>query len=221
MGSKSRLRFSKTGKAKYISHLDLMATMRRALLRAGIRLSYSMGFNPHPYLSVALPLQVGCGSLCELMDFESEGFAEGANPIKALNAGLPDGIEASEMYAAGRKFSEIAWLDIKCEIYYDNGSPPGIVERLGGLFRSESLIIQKKTKRGVSDIDVAPFIAKAEFEPGDSGTVVMKARLSAQNPTITPSDILSVLQSAGGGIQPDLALFTRLEVFDKNMDVFK
>ena len=66
--SKIRLLYSKTGKAKYISHLDLMATMRRALLRAGIELKYSEGFNPHPYMSVALPLPVGCSSICELID---------------------------------------------------------------------------------------------------------------------------------------------------------
>ena len=66
-----RLRFCKTGKAKFISHLDLIATMRRALLRSGIRLVYSEGFNPHPYISSAIPLSVGCGSLCEALDFET------------------------------------------------------------------------------------------------------------------------------------------------------
>lgn len=46
-----RLRFSKTGRLKYISHLDINRVMSRALKRAGIPLWYTEGFNPHPYMS--------------------------------------------------------------------------------------------------------------------------------------------------------------------------
>ena len=59
---KLRLRFEKTGKAIWISHLDLMRVMQRAFLRAGCRMKYSEGFNPHPILSVCLPLSVGAAS---------------------------------------------------------------------------------------------------------------------------------------------------------------
>ena len=55
---KYRLLFSKTGRAVYISHLDLMRTLTRAFLRAECRLKYSEGFNPHPQISIALPLSV-------------------------------------------------------------------------------------------------------------------------------------------------------------------
>ena len=66
---KLRLRFRKTGRAVYISHLDLMQTMQRAFFRADYALRYSEGFNPHPLISIALPLSVGTASECELMDF--------------------------------------------------------------------------------------------------------------------------------------------------------
>ena len=48
---KLRLRFEKTGRAVYISHLDLMQTMQRAFARAEYDLKYSEGFNPHPQIS--------------------------------------------------------------------------------------------------------------------------------------------------------------------------
>ena len=70
MPDKLRMRFSKTGRAVYISHLDLMRTMQRAFLRAGYPLKYSEGFNPHAQISILLPLSVGCASECELMDFQ-------------------------------------------------------------------------------------------------------------------------------------------------------
>ena len=56
---KMRLRFEKTGRAIYISHLDMMRTMQRVFARAGLELKYSEGFNPHPQISIALPLSVG------------------------------------------------------------------------------------------------------------------------------------------------------------------
>ncbi len=46
-----RLRFSKTGRLKYISHLDINRAMSRALKRAQIPLWYTEGFNPHPYIT--------------------------------------------------------------------------------------------------------------------------------------------------------------------------
>ncbi len=67
---RTRLLFSKTGRARYISHLDLMRTFQRVFLRAGIRLRHTEGFNPHPYMVFALPLPVGCESDCELLDFD-------------------------------------------------------------------------------------------------------------------------------------------------------
>lgn len=60
----------KRGRAKYVSHLDLMRTMSRAFTRAGIDLRHSEGFNPHPIMSFALPLSVGQESVCELLDFD-------------------------------------------------------------------------------------------------------------------------------------------------------
>ena len=70
MPEKLRLRFEKTGRAIYISHLDLMRTMQRVFLRADCPLKYSEGFNPHALISILLPLSVGVGSVCELMDFQ-------------------------------------------------------------------------------------------------------------------------------------------------------
>ena len=60
---KYRLLFSKTGRAVYISHLDLMRTLTRAFLRAECRLKYSEGFNPHPQISIALPVSVPASPL--------------------------------------------------------------------------------------------------------------------------------------------------------------
>ena len=59
---KYRLQFSKEGETKYVSHLDLVRLFTRAFKRAELPLAYSEGFNPHPKMSIGLPLSVGVTS---------------------------------------------------------------------------------------------------------------------------------------------------------------
>jgi len=219
MNCKLRLRFSKTGKARYISHLDLMATMRRALLRAGVDLKYSEGFNPHPYMSIALPLSVGCGSICELMDIGTtfDLLPDGLPEI--INAVLPEGLDVINVYKSERKFNNIAWIEISGVLYYDAGVPPSAVERLTKRFGEKSIVVSKKTKSGISDIDISPYIQGISFIQRDE--VMMSAKLSAQNPSINPENLMSALTGDYESLKPDFHNFTRKEVFDKDMCVFQ
>ena len=54
-----RIRFRRGLAVKFVSHLDIMRLWQRALIRAGMPLAYSEGFNPRPRLSLAAPLAVG------------------------------------------------------------------------------------------------------------------------------------------------------------------
>lgn len=85
-----RLRFSKTGRLKYISHLDINRAMSRALKRAGIPLWYTEGFNPHPYMSFSLPLSLGVESLCESVDLRITGEITNKEIKDRLNSVLPE-----------------------------------------------------------------------------------------------------------------------------------
>ena len=100
---KLRLRFEKTGRAVYISHLDLMATMQRAFARAGLELKYSEGFNPHPLISILLPLSVGTASVCELMDFRLREDTELGTLPERLTAALPEGIRVRKSIPVNAK----------------------------------------------------------------------------------------------------------------------
>ena len=58
-----RVWFTKTGEASYISLLDLQRVMQRALKRSGLPVWYTLGFNPHIYMTFAAPLSLGQESL--------------------------------------------------------------------------------------------------------------------------------------------------------------
>ena len=68
-----RALFEKTGNAVWMSHLDLMRLFQRAFKRADLHLKHTQGFNPRPFVSIALPMSVGVESVCELLDFDLEG----------------------------------------------------------------------------------------------------------------------------------------------------
>ena len=54
-----RVFFEKKNGAKFISHLDLNRAVMRILVRTGLPVVYSQGFNPHIILSIAVPIPVG------------------------------------------------------------------------------------------------------------------------------------------------------------------
>lgn len=220
MNDKLRLRFSKTGRAVYISHLDLMQTMQRAFSRAGYALKYSEGYNPHPQISIALPLSVGAASLCELMDFRLTEEAELSALPGRLTAALPEGIMALEAYAAERKCAEIKWLQISGVFEYDERDPAEMAEALREFFGRDSIVIVRKTKRGTGESDLRPSIRSISFEAG-SGEVKLEALISAQEPTLNPELLAEALRQLSLELAPDFARFTRIETFDRDMQIFR
>ena len=227
---KLRLRFAKTGKAKYISHLDLMSTMQRVLIRAGVGLKYSQGFNPHPTISIALPLSVGCSSVCELIDFKTEHYLLPDGLPQIINDVLPKDIEVLEAYIPLRKFSAAKWVKVKGELHY-NKAHRNIIEDLMNRFSMDNIIIEKKTKRGIKDIDIAPYIKNICYNINQNETecngtnpgkmITISAMLSAQDPSINPQNMMSALSGEYKILAPDFAAFTRVEIYDADLNVFR
>lgn len=217
---KIRLRFKKTGRAIYISHLDLMHTMQRCFSRAGYALKYSEGFNPHPQISIALPLSVGASSLCELMDFKLKEEVDISVLPSKLSDAMPEGLVAVEAYEPQRKLSEIRWLEVEGLFEYDDRDPHNMRECLEQFFSSEEIIISKKTKRGIGETDIKPAIKEISFDVRDEG-IFVHTMISAQEPTLNPDLLVDSLRQLCPGICPDFAKFIRIETYDANGDIFR
>lgn len=217
---KLRLRFEKTGRAVYISHLDLMRTMTRAFLRAGCRLKYSEGFNPHPQISIALPLSVGMQSVCELMDFKLQDDNMPDDMLNKLNRQLPEGLKALEIYEPERKIKDLKWLWIEGEFEYDERKAEDMLPGLREFFAQDSIVISKKTKRGVADSDIKPAIHRLSFDVLGN-TVTLSGIISAQEPTLNPELLAEALRQKRAEIAPDFAKFKRIDTFDENMSIFR
>ena len=218
--NKLRMRFFKTGRAIYISHLDLMATMQRAFSRAGSRLKYSEGFNPRPQISIALPLSVATASECELMDFQLLEEVDITLLIERLNRTMPEGIKVLEIYEPTRKIVELKWLAVEGLFEYDERPVDIMQSQLAAFFARESIVIEKKTKRGFGETDIRPSIREIAFEPSEEG-VRVSALISAQNPTLNPDLLPASLRALAPEIAPDFAKFMRIETYDEQMQVFR
>ena len=104
-----RLWLSKTGRIKYVSHLDMFRILQRAVRRAEIPLWYTEGFNPHPYISFLLALSLTVEGLREPVDIRIVDEIENEEIRRRLNAVFPEGLKVEAVTAPVHKPAEIAW----------------------------------------------------------------------------------------------------------------
>ena len=198
-----RLRYEKTGVARFISHLDLMRTWQRAFRRTGLPLSYSEGFNPHPYLSIAQPLPVGVDSVCELLDFGlSTPVTFGTLPQR-INQALPCGLSVLEARSAARKFRDIAWAVYRIRLRWDVSKEDGAVDTavvatqtLTKLLDGRPLPVLKRSKKGATEVDAAPLIQGFTIKSTLADSVEIEATLAAGDISLSPALLLEALLSA-------------------------
>ncbi len=84
--------YSKTGKARYLSHIDLIHVLQRAFRRAGIEVRLTRGFHPKPDFTYGPALALGMEGRREALEFRSVRAIEAKAFLDRINASLPEGI---------------------------------------------------------------------------------------------------------------------------------
>lgn len=217
-----RLLFEKTGNAVWVSHLDLMRLFQRAFKRAGFSLTHTRGFNPRPSVSIALPLSVGIASCCELLDFDLEGEPVPFSEIKSrLNNALVPGIHVIDVYDEGRKIKHLAFLRCQVNFEYDNGVPEGAVEALKDFFHRDSIVVEKHSKNGVVQQDIAQMIRSLDVSVPDRETIRIDAVVCCQNPTLNPMQLGAAVERYLPAYKADFVKYSRIEIYDTEENIFR
>lgn len=217
-----RALFKKTENAIWISHLDLMRLLQRAFKRAGLHLTHTQGFNPRPSVSIALPLSVGTVSHCELLDFDLEGDNLSYDEIcNALNRALTDGVQILKVYPATRKVKEIAYLQCKVKLFYDDGVPESAISEISSLFKRDTLIVPKKTKNGIQEQNILPLIKRISVILDSEKELTVDSVICCQNPTLNPAQISAAISLYLPHCAPDSAYCVRTKLFDDKMNEFE
>ncbi len=170
------VQFTKTGMAKYISHLDLQRAFGRAIRRSGLPVKMSEGFNPHYVMSFASALALGVKSSAECVEVVLKHEVKPELFVFALNRALPKGLEATRaavlvdsapklMAAVREALYEVTFTN--CDIGMLNSAVCDIMNQSG-------IVAVKKSKVRQKQFDIRPMILGLETEQQS-----LKMRLAA------------------------------------------
>lgn len=209
-GRTVRVRFAKEGPMVYIGHLDLAKFMIRQLVRSGLPVWYTEGFNPRPHLVFASSLSVGCGGEREIMDFRLAGEASDEEIFEKLAPLMPDGMKIIEVFTAEHKLKEIEWGEY--EIAYSS-SRPGIAEEVNELFKSP-VIMMKRSKSGERETDITQFIGTLEASEQNGALTVVFTANAADSRYLNPVYIAKAIAEKLGFDEPYSVMRKKLMLSD-------
>ena len=219
-----RVKFKKVGNLQYISHLDLVRTMNKIIVRAKLPLWYTEGFNPKPKMVFAAPLSTGTESLCEFMDIRLTEKMDTDLAMQLLNRNMTDEMQALRVYYPTTKLTELKWLSYTI-LLSGNGITSGMAEKCADALSAQEIRIVKKTKSGEAEVDIKPMIksASAVF---DNGRIRISCILSADSQSfLNPEYIVKYLKEATGVMSDENLLSGSYEImresaYFENMDAF-
>ncbi len=165
----TRVFFSKMDRAKYISHLDLNHCIQRAMKRSRLPIWQTEGFNPHTYVAFMLPLSLGQEGVCEAMDFRLTEDVSPEEVMQKLNDSLPPDIRIIRVAAPKYKNTDISTAEYTIEADINT-------DKFLKFMESEQILVEKKTKRGSSTIDLKPLVTDLAVSENE-----IKLRLPAGN----------------------------------------
>lgn len=200
------LRYEKTERVKYVSHLDFVRMFGRAFRRAHLPIAYSEGFNPHPILGFALPLSVGYTSECEILETSLTEELSPEELISRLNSVLPEGVKI--LSAHGGK-SNMKKLDFALYQVYPEKTPEGILDFLS----LQEIFIEKKTKSGIKESDIRLDIKDIKISPGKIEMIL--AAGSRRN--LKPEVVIAAMNKYMPGYKSGDCRYHRKQIFDTDM----
>ena len=196
---------------RFLSHAETMRLFQRACVRAGVKVAYSQGYNPHQRMSLVLPRSVGVESDDELLClWLAEGqtgpvrknrntelsnksqISNGAGiDTEALKDELPDGIEIVSVETSQAKnvpepISARYIMKVQGQ-YVDDNARRRIEEILAG----DKIVVDRRTGENsrTRPVDVRPFLESIKAEQGQ---VTVDCKIS-QAGTIRVDEILGLL----------------------------
>lgn len=220
-----RLNFSKTGRAIYISHLDINRMMTRAVKRSKLPMWYTEGFNPHPYLTFALPLSLGQSSDCEYMDIRIEGDITNDEIKDRLNAVLPEGVKILSVAEPIHDAKEIekALYFVKL-IFSDSKTATSFAEKAKALVESDELLAEKRGKKGhkkiMKQINLIDFIYDVKFTTSNNIVNIQCVLAAGNTNNLNPALLVETLEK-DVDIEHEMQYIVRRRLITENNEIFK
>ena len=164
--AKVRMRFAKRGRARFSSHRDVARAMEWALRRAGVPVSLSHGFSPHPRLSWLGAAPTGAASEAEFVEI---GLTEDLDPAavaREVDAVLPEGLSVLDVVRAGPgaladRIDASVW-----RIEMPGVDPDRLATAVAALEATPVVEVERMTKNGMRTLDVRAALVRLEVGSG-------------------------------------------------------
>ncbi len=194
-----RFRFQKKGRLMYISHLDLVRTFGKIVIRSGLPLWFTEGFNPKPKMVFSPPLSIGVESETEFLDLRLTERVDPNDALHAMGRNVTEELAMLQAYYPVHRLTDIRYLSYDIHIRTRDASP-ALAEACEHVLLAEHVPYLKRGKKGAPDtmIDLRPGIAELSVICEDD-VLHMTALLDADPCSfLNPDRLITVLKQTQG-----------------------
>ncbi len=206
-----RIFFSKTGRAVYFSHLDLNRAVARLLMRSGLPVAFTEGFNPHARVVFAAPLAMYQRGLNEIFDFSLTEELPYDEIRDRMNAVTSPFLAIHKAAPPVMKLSECRWASY--ELALETDAPATEVQ---AIFEG-SVVVTKKTKRSCAQTDISNEINSVTVQDTEDGVILHCVLAAAPDDYLNPNYIRDF---AASRFPVQSCVITRAGFFNSRLEPF-
>ncbi len=213
---KYRLKVTKLGILRYFSHLDWQNTFLKAILRSGLKVAFTQGFNPTPKVSMGIALPLFLESDAELVDVELLENISCEEFEKTLSKYLPNGCtirSIKELPKGSQAIDHIAqWGEYKVSLVKkDVCILKSFMYNCDMVLSRDEILFTKKNKKGLlKTSNIKSSIQSYRFE-NDDLYIVLKTGQGSDIPAVRADDLMNLI------CENTIFDIKRLRFFDENL----
>ena len=195
-----RVKFGESMAGKFLSHLDMLRAWQRAIMRSGLNLAYSQGFNKHPKLSFSSALAVGLTSSGEYVDIELNEELTAQEIAERLKKHLPPALELYALKIVDDKappvMSIIQRAEYRVSVKLAQSVPLAEIEKtIDELLASPRLEVErrKKNSREKKLVDIRPGIYQITAEYQDELLIIKLFLQNNSDGNVKPDETVGLI----------------------------
>ena len=196
-----RVRYAKRGRLRFTSHRDFSRAFERAVVRAGLPLAYSSGFNPHPRISYAGAAPTGAASEAEYLEIALAAVLDPATVAAQLDEALPAGLDVLEVVvSSGGSLADL--LEASHWRLTLAGTPPRVAaDAVQAFLAAEEVVVERMTKKGLRSFDCREAVVSLtarDITGTETECAILELVLRHGTPSVRPDDVLAGLREISG-----------------------
>jgi len=185
--------FSRSGPARYLSHLDTSRVVQRTFARAGVPVALSQGMRPKPRISLPLPLPVGAAGADELATVEVPKDSEAtADVLRALREASPPGMDIREVVDVGEPHPrpQARAAEYVCLLDGDAGAIGAAVERYND---TDHAIRERVSPKGTRRLDLKEYVGDVVATAVEGGARLGFTIAHRQDGAARPQELIDLI----------------------------